>query len=429
MSHSIHGLTGSSDNGRCAQRSGWFVPEYLSPSCHLGTREDRSTEFMSQQWELSVLVQVAWSVLYSIDAHITYQDAKGILLCDDCEAQLLLNNGVGITSGILRCTDVMCPSAGAPVYMLHDFSKSAFTDAFNVARALCCGVRGYPLLCGMRSRLQLPVLHCTGNLSKVLNKFALARLPEAVKQMARMMVLAISGKGQLNALYLSEHCELVAHAALHPEIFSNDLDVLFVILFQLMQLLNASWRASLSDAEEESREGAASITRLDASILGPLFEEVKPLDPVTKDAKVFSSYLHAPVAYVRAQVGVKRLAVVFISDEAIEGHLRGLGRYLHNHGNNASLVALLSDLTSVCDATIKSFYPAVAPVLARVHEARAGAFLLEDAGHQGSCRLRRPQDHWRARPAPEGGGLGRREEAPLYPPTARARRRKQGVAQ
>lgn len=117
MSHSIHGLTGSSDNGRCAQRSGSFVLEYLSPSCHLGTREDRSTEFMSQQWELSVLVQVAWSVLYSIDAHITYQDAEGILLCDDCEVQLLLNNGVGITSGIVRCTDVMCPGAGAPVFM------------------------------------------------------------------------------------------------------------------------------------------------------------------------------------------------------------------------------------------------------------------------------------------------------------------------
>lgn len=357
MSHSIHGLTGSSDHGRCAQRSACLVPEYLSPSCHLGTWEDRSTEVVSQQWELSVLVLVAWSVLHSIDAHITYQDGEGIVLCGDCDAQLLLNDGEGMTSGIVRCTDGLCSGAGAPVYVLHDISKSAFTDAFNAARALCGGVRGYPLLRGMRSRLQLPVLHCTGNLAKVLNNFALACLPEAVKQMARMTVLAISGKGQLNALYLREHRELVAHAVVHPEIFSSDLDVVFVILFQLVQLLNASWRASLSDTAAESREGAASITRLAASILGPLFQEVNPLDPVTKEAKVFSSYLHAPVAHLRAQVGANRLAVVFISDEAIEGHLRGLGRYLHNHGNNASQAALLSDLASVRDATIKFSTP------------------------------------------------------------------------
>lgn len=357
MSHSTHGLTGSSDHGRCAQRSACLVPEYLSPSCHLGTWEDRSTEVVSQQWELSVLVLVAWSVLHSIDAHITYQDGEGIVLCGDCDAQLLLNDGEGMTSGIVRCTDGLCSGAGAPVYVLHDISKSAFTDAFNAARALCGGVRGYPLLRGMRSRLQLPVLHCTGNLATVLNNFALACLPEAVKQMARMTVLAISGKGQLNALYLREHRELVAHAVVHPEIFSSDLDVVFVILFQLVQLLNASWRASLSDTAAESRKGAASITRLAASILGPLFQEVKPLDPVTKEAKVFSFYLHAPVAHLRAQVGANRLAVVFISDEAIEGHLRGLGRYPHNHGNNASQAAVLSDLASVRDATIKFSTP------------------------------------------------------------------------
>lgn len=260
------------------------------------------------------------------------------------------------SSGAVRCPSPTC-SDQEPVYLLHDIARSPFGDALNAARTLCGGVRGYPLLRNMKSRLQLPVLHCTGNIAKVVIHFVLACLPETIQEDARSPLLAITGKGKTDALYLREYRELVAHAAARPELFSRDLDSVFVQLLQLTQLLNASWRASLTDRDAGDRDGAASITRLIASIIGPLFQEIKPLDPKTKESKILTLYMHAPIAHLPHQVGAFRAAVAYISDEAIEGHLRGVGRYVYNHGNNASQAALLSDLAGLCDATIKFSTP------------------------------------------------------------------------
>lgn len=245
--------------------------------------------------------------------------------------------------------------------MLQDIARTPFDDALKAARTACGGVRGYPLLRGMRYRLQLPVLHCTGNIAKMLINFTLACMPEAFRDAARCTLLAISGKGAMDALYLREHRELVAHAAARPGIFSHDLDVVFVTLLKLVQLLNASWRASLSDEQAAHRNGAASITRLAASILGPLLEEVKFLDPETKSAKVYTLYMHAPVAHLRHHVASKLQAVAFVADDLMEGHLRGVGRFMYKHGNNASQAALLSDLAGLIDTTIKFSTPRTHP--------------------------------------------------------------------
>lgn len=247
---------------------------------------------------------------------------------------------------------VGCREARAPIYALHAIGRTAFTKALNAARTACGGVRGYPLLRGIPHRLQVPVLHCTGTLAKVLTHFSLACQPQVVQDEARQILLAITGKGKMDALYLREFRQLVAHVAARPYIMSSDLDPVFFILFQLVQLVNASWRASLGDQEAAARSGAAAITRLAASVLGPLFHEVKPLDPETKSSKTLSLYLHAPIAHLCHQVGANRLAVAFVADDTIEGHLRGLGRYMYNHGNNASQAELLSDFASVCDATV-----------------------------------------------------------------------------
>eukprot|EP00170_Pyropia_yezoensis_P002588 contig_10902_g2592 len=209
----------------------------------------------------------------------------------------------------------------------------------------------------MKSRLQLPVLHCTGNIAEVITYCVLECLPEVVENDARASLLAITGKGKMDALYLREYRELVAHTAARPAIFSRDLDCVFVILFQLTQLLNAAWRGSLTDEEVNNRDGAGSIARLTASIMGPLFQEVKPLDPRAKDAKVLTLYMHAPIAHLQQLVGNQRSPVAYISDEAIEGHLRGVGQYTHNHSNNAPQAAVLSDLAGLCDATIKFSTP------------------------------------------------------------------------
>lgn len=179
------------------------------------------------------------------------------------------------------------------MYLLQDIARSPFDDAINAARTISGGVRGYPLLRNMKSRLQLPVLHCTGNIAEVITYFVLECLPEVVQNDARASLLAITGKGKMDALYLREYRELVAHTAARPAIFLRDLDCVFVIVLQLTQLLNAAWRGSLTDEEVDNRDGAGSIARLTASNMGPLCREVKPLDPRTKDAKVLTLYMHA----------------------------------------------------------------------------------------------------------------------------------------
>lgn len=357
MSHWIHGLTGNNDRWRCVSRAGCDTSKYVRPSFHLVCAEDRSLEVVSEQWHVAILTFAIWAVtthkkgivFYSGEAHVS---------CPMCKTILPLFCGDTWTSGILYCyhTD-QCRRQADPIYVLHSIAKSAFDDALNAARTACGGVRGYPLLRGMSSRLPLPVLHCTGNLAKVMCHFPKACLPAVLQERARVTLLAITGKSDKDAIYLREFRELVAHGAARPENFSRDLDPVFVILLQLCQLINAAWRASLADSTARERDGAAAITRLAASIMGPLYQEVKPLDPDTKDAKVLSLYLHAPIAHLHHQVGSKRAPVAYVSDDVMEGHIRGVGRYTYNHGNNASQAALLSDLAGLSDATIKFSTP------------------------------------------------------------------------
>lgn len=351
MLHWIHGMTGGSDVWRCVHRAGCDMLLFLRPSAHTERNEDRTTEVVAEQWHLAMWTLACWCVNHG-RGHIKFFSGEAFVACPDCDTLLPLSDGQALTTGIIYFPRAGCKEARAPAYALHAISKTAFSKALNAARTACGGVRGYPLLRGMPCRLQVPFLHCTGTLAKVLTHFALACQPQVVQDEARQILLAITGKGKMDALYLREFRELVAHVAARPYIMSSDLDAVFLILFQLVQLVNASWRASLGDEEEAARRGAASITRLAASVLGPLFHEVKPLDPETKSSKTLSLYLHAPIAHLCHQVGANRLDVAFVADDAIEGHLRGVGRYMHNHGNNASQAALLSDFASVCEATV-----------------------------------------------------------------------------
>lgn len=79
----------------------------------------------------------------------------------------------------------------------------------------------------MQIQLQAPVLHCTGTISKQLVHFILACLPEDVAGSSLRTISAITGKGNVESLYLTEFRELVASAVACPAIFTDYLDPLF----------------------------------------------------------------------------------------------------------------------------------------------------------------------------------------------------------
>jgi len=118
---------------------------------------------------------------------------------------------------------------------------------------------------------------------------------------------------------MREFRELVAAVIPCPDVFSDDLDVVFSTLFQLTQLMNASGRSFLTDKTARARRGAASNTRLAACIMGPLYDVVKPLDPVTKDTNVRSLYLHTPISHLHDQMGDNRTDVAFVTDDKLRG--------------------------------------------------------------------------------------------------------------
>lgn len=125
----------------------------------------------------------------------------------------------------------------------------------------------------------------------------------------------------------------MAAAVACPAIFTEDLGPALTAMLQLVQLLNAAWRGSLSDPTDIDRSGAAAIARLATLALGPFYVNVKPLDPVKEDAKVTTLYLHAPLAHVRHQVATDRARPAIDTDENLKGHIRRVGGYIYNNAS------------------------------------------------------------------------------------------------
>lgn len=281
---------------------------------------------------------------------VGFRNGEALFPCPECDhlaPYAAHENG----SAVLCCRSSVCLGAEQPFPTLQVIPKSTFDKACNAARRVAGGVRGYPLF-GMNTRLQLPVLHCTGNLSKMVILFTLACLPAEVSAVARLNTLVITSKGKVESLYLREFRETVASAVACLAVLSAGLDPVFFIILQLVQLINAGWRSSLTDKRGTERVASAATTRLAASILGPLFHQVKPLDPDTKDAKVVSLYLHTPIANLHHQVGNNRAPVAYVSDDNMECHIRGAGRFVSKNGSNAPRAALFSDLVGLKAATI-----------------------------------------------------------------------------
>ena len=350
MLHYLCGLTGGSDDGRCPFRVGCRLEKFLRPSFHYGAEASRPLDVIAGQWELAVWTIANYSTLFSDD--VSCIGGEVYVACPTCGRSIAYSSEVVEGSGVVFCRAARCLTADKAVRMLKGISETMFNGVVNAARRLAGGVRGYPVLLDLDVTLQAPVLHCTGTAAKLSVLFVLACLPERLRIAAKRIILAIMGKGKITGLYLREFRELVALLVASPDLLGCELDPVFLQLLQLVQPLNAAWRAALTDATAEERNGAAAIMELAAFLLGPLYEEIKPLDPETKNAKVLNLYLHAPIAHVRAQVGSSRLDVAYVSDDNIEGHLRGIGKYLHNHANNASQAELFCNMAAMRQATL-----------------------------------------------------------------------------
>lgn len=283
---------------------------------------------------------------------VKFWHGDALVPCPACKRDIPLSSEVVKGSGILHCRDAGCWGADRAVPVLQAISASACAEAFSACRRIAGGVRSYPLLRGLKVQLQAPVLHCTGYIAKHLVHFILACLPEDVETRSKQVITAITSKGKVDSMYLREFRELVAAAVACPDIFTRDLDPVFYSMLQLVQLLNASWRASLTDPTDVDRSGAAAVTRLAVSVLGPLYMNVKPLDPGTKNAKVTTLYLHAALAHVHEQVGPNRPRAAYVSDDNMEGHVRAVGRHVHNNANNASQAAVFSDFAALRGAAL-----------------------------------------------------------------------------
>jgi len=350
MGHILWGLTGGSDAGRCPISALCRLSTFLRLSRNVSSNQDRTVAVVGGQWELAVWALANFSVRHHAD--VTIFGGELYTTCTMCKRLVPYSSEPVEDSGIVYCRGAHCLAADVPLHVGRSIAMTTMTECFNGFRRLAGGVCGYPPLRGAPVSLQLPVLHCTGNYAKRVVLFILACQPAGLQDKARRVLLAISGKGSMGSLYLREFRELVAAAVVHPAVFSNSLDPAFSILLQLTQLMNAAWRGALTGPGAAVREGSAAAAQLAASLLGPLWEDVKPLDPVTKDAKVSTLYLHAPIVHVRGQSGAARAEVAFVSDDNMEGHIRGVGRYLHNHSNNASPAELLSNMAAVQKATI-----------------------------------------------------------------------------
>lgn len=148
-----HGLNGSSDRWRCVSRTGCLLEEYLRASRHLDNNEDRTTEVVSEQWHMAIWTFAAWAISYG-RSRIAFFDGEAYMSCPVCKILVSLSSGDALTTGVAHCTNAQCSPQPLPLYVLHRIAKTPFDGALNAARTACGGVRGYPLLRGMSSRLQ-----------------------------------------------------------------------------------------------------------------------------------------------------------------------------------------------------------------------------------------------------------------------------------
>lgn len=277
------GSTGA--KGRCPFRVACLWEEVLLPRGHIVEREDHSTDFVAGQRELAAITFSNWAAVGN-GGDVAFREGEALIRCPSSKRHIPFSSEPVGGSGVVFCRNAYCMEAERPVLLLVDVSKTAMTEACNACHRLSGGVRCYPFLRGLQIKLQAPVLSCMSSIAQLLVYYIIACLPEDAAVTARQVICAMTAKSKVESLDLREFRENVAAAVACPVTLTEDLDSALFGMLLVVHLLNAAWRASLSDPTDVDRSGVAAIARLAAMVLGPLYLNLKPLDPVEKDAKV-----------------------------------------------------------------------------------------------------------------------------------------------
>lgn len=338
----IMALTGGNDDSRCPFSWPCVADSYLSLTAQTDNPgRPRTAADVSLQWELACWILARWCSLrgglLALDGgHVTVK-------CTSC------GTGVQVQTPYER--RVQCRAEGCENRLSDAFPpvlQTPLGTMFNLLRRRAGGVRGYPIIRSVPVILQVPVLHCTGNVMKKLTFFFLAELGEGVKARAKKGIYDVTGRASVGSLYLREHIKLVALLLACEDIVSVRVDSAILTMWSLALLMTASWRAALA-GPLPARNLALAVMELAAGMLAPLWSSLKPLDKEKKSAGVASLYIHAALAHARDSMGDRSPAEAVLTDDHVEGQIREMSRHTQTRVNNVSRAQAVTEMHALGD--------------------------------------------------------------------------------
>lgn len=338
----IMGMTGGSDDSRCPFWWPCAASGFLSLLAHAAEHGRRRTvEDVGRQWELVCWLLARWSFLRTDSAAL--DGGTVAVRCAECRAMTPLSSQF---EADFQCAERAC--GGTRSRAFDPILPTPLTVIFNLVRRRAGGVRGYPVIRSVPIVLQVPVLHCTGNIMKKLNYFFLADLGDGAKATAKQGMYNVTGRASLKQLYLREHIKLAALIVACEEIVGVEVDSAVLSMWSLALLLTASWRRAL-DGPMQDRGKCVAVMELATGLLAPLWSALKPLDKESKGTGVTSLYLHAALVHARDSMADNSPAEAVITDDHVEGALRDVGKYCDTRLNNVARAQAVTEYQALAD--------------------------------------------------------------------------------
>lgn len=341
------GLTGGSDDSRCPFWWPCSSKTFLSLCAHAAAGGGpRTVQTIERQWELACWVLGRWCALRG--GRLTLSSGSITARCSTCNQVLPLD--MPLQSHVPCRAPACVDDAESGAETVPVILPTPLSDMFLLLRRRCGGVRGYPALRSVPLVIQVPVLHCTGNIMKKLLFFFLAELGKTPKAIAKQGMYSVTGRVNLGHLYMREHIQLVSLILACPDIVGVPVESAFLSMWSLALLMTAAWRQALT-APMQERVKAVAVMELAAGLLAPLWSCLKPLDKESKGAGVTSMYLHAVLVHARDSLGVNSPAEAVITDDHAEGRIRDMNKHCKTRINNVARAQAVTELQALADDT------------------------------------------------------------------------------